>query len=119
MDSRLRNQVLAEWRGLREPPAPPDRGRPVSAAMEEVMRRLGLADRLHEAQVLSAWKEIVGDFLAAHSCPSALREGVLYVQVLQPSVHFELDRNHKKLVLQRLKDRFGAGVIRKIQFRVG
>ena len=119
MNPRLRNQVLAEWRGIREPSTPPDRARAVSAAMEEVMRKLGLGDRLHEAQILSAWKEIVGDFLATHSCPRALREGVLYVQVLQPTVHFELHSNYKKMILQRLKDRFGSAVIRKIQFRVG
>lgn len=119
MNPRLRSQVLAEWRGIGEPPAPRDRTRAVASAMEDVMHKLGLGDRLHEAQVNDAWKDIVGDFLAAHSCPSALREGTLYVRVLQPSVHFELDRNHKKEVLSRLKERFGAGVIRKIQFRVG
>ncbi len=83
------------------------------------MLRLGLADRLHEAQVLAVWKEIVGDFLAAHSCPAALRDRVLYVRMLQPAVHFELDRNQKKLVLQRLRERFGEKTIREVRFRVG
>ena len=119
MNPQLRKQALAEWRGYREETRPADKGRAVSATLVQVMRDLGLADRLHEAQVLDTWKEIVGDFLATHSCPSALRDGVLYIQVLQPSVHFELDRNHKRLVLRRLKDRFGEKTIREVRFRVG
>jgi len=36
--------------------------------------------------------KIVGDFIAAHSAPVALREGVLYVRVLQPALHYELEQ---------------------------
>jgi hypothetical protein len=38
------------------------------------MQRLGLRERLHEA-VIDAWSKIVGEFIAAHSAPVALREG--------------------------------------------
>lgn len=119
MESRLRNKVFAEWRGLPEKAPRPERGRTIFDAMEEVMKRLGLQDRLHEAQITGVWRELVGDFLAGHSSPSRLRDGILYVQVLQPSVHFELDRNCKRDVLTRLKERFGSKVIREIRFRVG
>ena len=83
------------------------------------MRDLGLAERLHEAQILAAWKEIVGEFIAAHSCPSRMRDGIVYVQVLQPTVHYELDRVWKKEILQKLKKRFGGKTIRDVRFRIG
>jgi len=38
----------------------------------------------------------------------ALREGVLYVRVLQPSLHFELEQIAKTEILRKLKRRFGA-----------
>ena len=49
------------------------------------MQRLGLRERLHETEVIDAWSKTVGEFIAAHSAPVALREGVLYVRVLQPA----------------------------------
>ncbi len=119
MESRLRNKVYSEWRGLPEKSVPPERGKAIVDAMEEVMARLGLQDRLHQAQILGVWKELVGDFLASHSSPSRLRDGVLYVQVLQPSVHFELDRHWKRQVLTLLKERFGSKMVRDVRFSVG
>lgn len=119
MNRHLREQVLAEWRGL--PQKPPREDRTVSAAetVGKVMQRLGLNERLHEAQVQQCWREIVGAFIAEHSCPSRLRDGILFVQVVQPTVHYELDRVWKPRILKMLKARFGARVIRDIRFRAG
>lgn len=58
-------------------------------------------------------------FIAAHSAPAALREGILYIRVLQPALHYELDQVSKIDILRKLKQRFGAKVIRDIRFRVG
>ena len=83
------------------------------------MQRLGLKERLHETEVMDAWAKIVGDFIAAHSSPVALREGILYVRVLQPALHYELEQVSKIDVLRKLKQRFGAKTIRDVRFRVG
>ncbi|MGC3991493.1 MAG: DciA family protein [Chthoniobacteraceae bacterium] len=61
----------------------------------------------------------MGDFLAKHSQPSKLRDGILYVQVLQPTVHYELDRVWKPQVLKKLKARFTGKVIRDLRFVIG
>jgi predicted nucleic acid-binding Zn ribbon protein len=55
----------------------------------------------------------------AHSAPIALREGVLYVRVLQPAVYYELKQMCKSEILRKLRQRFGAKTIRDIRFRVG
>ena len=83
------------------------------------MQRLGLKERLQESEVIDAWANIVGEFIAAHSAPVALREGVLYVRVLQPALHYELEQVSKIDILRKLKRRFGGKVIRDVRFRVG
>jgi predicted nucleic acid-binding Zn ribbon protein len=83
------------------------------------MKTLGLADRLNSGEVLQAWKDIAGEFFALHSSPQHLKDGVLYVHVLQPTVHFELDRVWKREILDKLKKRFGSRVVREIKFRLG
>ena len=57
--------------------------------------------------------------IAAHSSPVLLREGILYVRVLQPALHYELEQVSKIDILRKLKLRFGAKVIRDVRFRVG
>lgn len=84
-----------------------------------LMQKLGLKERLREAEVIDAWGEIVGEFIAAHSAPSSLRDGVLYVRVLQPSLHYELERIAKTEVLRKLKQRFHGRTIRDVRFRIG
>jgi len=61
----------------------------------------------------------VGEFIAAHAVPVALREAVLYVRVLQPALHYELEQISKPEILRKLKQRFGGKTIRDIRFPVG
>jgi hypothetical protein len=44
---------------------------------------------------------------------------VLYVRVLQPALHYELEQISKSEILRKLKQRFGGKTIRGIRFRVG
>ncbi|MHA3771745.1 DUF721 domain-containing protein [Verrucomicrobiota bacterium sgz303538] len=116
---KLRARVIAEWRGLPEIPFVRDTAKPISDALTKVMTGLGLKDRLKEDEVLKAWGEIVGDFIAKHSAPQRLKDGVLTVRVLQPTVHYELDRVWKRELLDKLKRRFGSRLVREIRFRIG
>ena len=58
-------------------------------------------------------------FGAVHSALVAMREGILYVRVLQPALHRELEQISKTEILRKLKQRFGSKTIRDIRFRVG
>jgi len=117
--AQLRARVLADWRGLPQAAERPDRAALVGDAVRKVMAGLGLKDRLRADEVMSAWHEVVGEFVAKHSAPQQLMNGVLTVRVLQPTVHFELDRFWKPKILAMLKERFGKGVVREVKFRVG
>jgi len=111
--------ILSEWRGLPDPPAKPDRQTTASDVIGKVMASLGLGERLRQEEVLGAWKEIVGDFIASHAAPHRLQNGVLFVQVLQPTMHYELDRVWKPKILKKLKERFGNRIVKEIKFRIG
>lgn len=112
----IRRRVLEDWRGLPENREPPDRCVAVGDALKKLLPRLGLSERLNEQEVQNAWLEIVGDFLAGQSTPVSLRGGVLIVQVVQPTVRYELDRSWKPDVLKKLQARFGARHIREVRF---
>ena len=114
----LRKKALADWRGLNEPDERPDKCLAVGILLQKILPKLGLNERLGEQQIMEAWQEIVGDFLARHSLPVGLSGGVLTVQVLQPSVRYELDRNWKSDILSKLQSRFGPRIVREIRFRL-
>jgi predicted nucleic acid-binding Zn ribbon protein len=119
MNRSLRALAIAEWRGLPEPKTRPDRFQSAEDLLPKLMQRLGLKERLHETEVIDAWGKIVGEFIAAHSSPVALCEGILYVRVLQPALHYELEQVSKMDILRKLKQRFGGKTIREIRFRLG
>jgi predicted nucleic acid-binding Zn ribbon protein len=119
MNPSLRAAVIAEWRGLPERRMRAHRWQSPAELVPKLMQRLGLRDRLYETEVIDAWSKIVGEFIAAHSTPFALRDGILYVRVLQPALHYELEQVSKIDILRNLKKRFGAKTIRDVRFRVG
>jgi predicted nucleic acid-binding Zn ribbon protein len=116
MTPSLRRHVLEEWRGLPEPRAG-DRMVEVKDGIERFINKLGLSERICEAEILAAWRDIVGGFIAEHASPSRLVNGTLHVRVLQPTVRYELDRTWKPKILLKLQERFGRKAIREIQFR--
>jgi predicted nucleic acid-binding Zn ribbon protein len=119
MNASLRAAVIAEWRGLPEKKMLTERWQSPAELMPRLMQRLGLRERLRETEVIEAWSKIVGEFIAAHSSPVALREGIVYVRVLQPALHYELEQISKSEILRKLKQRFGGKTIRDVRFRVG
>jgi predicted nucleic acid-binding Zn ribbon protein len=119
MNSALRATVVQEWRGLPQITPRRDRWQQSCDLLPALMQKLGLKERLRETEVIEAWSSIVGEFIAAHSAPVSLREGVLYIRVLQPSLHYELEQIAKAEVLRKLKQRFGSKTIRDLRFRLG
>src|SRR5262249_29678079 len=99
MSPSLRATVIAEWRGLPANPFRPDRWREPRELVPGLMQQFGLSERLHENEVIDAWKSIVGEFIAAHSQPISLRSGVLFVRVLQPVLHYQFEQISKADIL--------------------
>ena len=118
MNPRLRSKVIADWRGMPEQPFPQETWKAVGGVLEKVITQLGLEKRVREEEILRAWQDIVGPFIALHSTPQRLVEGVLHIRVLQPAMLYELDRTLRADILAKLKQRFGRAV-RDVKFRVG
>ena len=119
MRHSFRKRVIEEWRGLPEPDEKGDRTVSVREVLDQLAPKLGLESRLRQEEIVAVWVEIVGDFFARHSRPTKLHQGILIVNVLQPTVLYELDRQWKALILTRLKGRFGGKVIKELRFRIG
>lgn len=119
MAQSLRKRVIQEWRGLPEPEGKQDRTLSIREVLVQLAPKLGLEGRMREEEIIAAWAEIVGDFFAKHSRPVRLHQGALVVNVLQPTVLYELERQWKPVILAKLKKRFGGKVIRELRFRVG
>jgi predicted nucleic acid-binding Zn ribbon protein len=119
MNTAFREAVIAEWRGLPGRTVRPERCQTTAELLPKLIQKLGLRERLRETEIMQAWTALVGEFIAAHSCPISLRDGILYVHVLQPALHYELDRVSKPQILKRLKQRFGGKTIRDLRFRLG
>jgi|SRR6478752_7225744 predicted nucleic acid-binding Zn ribbon protein len=119
MRRSFRNRVIQEWRGLPEPDEKEDRFVSIREVLDQLAPKLGLESRLRQEEIVAAWVEVVGDFFARHSRPTRLHQGILIVNVLQPTVLYELDRRWKMLILTRLKERFGSKLIKELRFRLG
>lgn len=83
-----------------------------------VMKRLGLDQRLHQAQVFHQWAQIVGAEIAKHAQPVSMKNMLLVVAVDHPVWHQQL-LPLKPLILQKVRDRIGKTAVRDIVFRIG
>ena len=119
MQPYLRKQLIEEWRGLPQPDKEIDRTVSIRTVLNELATKLKCESLLREEEIIGAWKEIVGDFFALHSRPLKLNQGILIVNVLQPTLLCELERNYKPLILGKLKKRFGSKTIKAVRFRFG
>lgn len=114
----IRADMLAEWRGYREPRKAADQTLPLATLLGVVLTSLGLPNRLKEDDVLAAWSEIAGPVLAPHSQPDKLRNGTLHVRVLQPTIRFELQRQRASIAA-KLREKFGESMVKDVRLLFG
>ena len=82
------------------------------------MARIGLAQRFRESALQDQWREVMGDFVAAHTRPAGLHRNVLTVEVDHSAWLHEMTLFHKKAMLQNLRKRFPDLGIKDIRFRL-
>ena len=101
-------------------PLPEAGGRPpqrISASLDAVARNLGGRGGPALGALLQRWPVVVGEQLAAHSRPLALRDNVLTIGVDEPAWAAQLGWLEAD-VLRRLGEALGAGVVTRITVRV-
>ncbi len=117
MTPALRAKVLREWHPFAADPPTPS-APALAQVVPDVLKRLGLEQRLWESQLFERWGEIVGEFNARLCQPAHLRNGRLTIHVTHPAYIQEL-RPHKGLLLQKIQQCLGKTCVRDILFRVG
>ena len=104
--SRIREEILREWRGAEEPA---DLNAGIHLAQKfvaAILRAAGAEDGLHEDQVRATWKELAGDFIARHTEPISVKGGNLVLRVTQPALRFQLEQM-KPMLLTRIRNQLG------------
>jgi len=81
-------------------------------------KRLGLESRLFELRLQHQWQTIVGDPIAAHTCPDQIRFKKLYL-IVRNSVWLQQLMFLKPSLIAKLNERAGTELITDIAFRVG
>ncbi len=116
--SRIREEILREWRGADEP-ADLNAGIYQAANfVAAILRAAGAEDGLHEDQVRATWKELAGEFIARHTEPVSVKNGHLVLRVTQPALRFQLEQM-KPMLFARIRTQLGETRIKSIKFTLG
>ena len=98
------------WRPIPEPPEP----RPLAASLDRVASAFGGGTRASTlSTVFATWPSLVGESVAAHCAPRALRDGHLVVAVDEPGWASQL-RWLEADLLRRLAEVLGEGQVTRV-----
>jgi len=89
----------------------------VRASLDRVVRRLGGPSADVATRVFGRWEDLVGEGIAAHSRPVAVRGSTLVLAVTDPAWATQL-RFLESDIVQRLAEELGPGTIDSIEVRV-
>lgn len=87
----------------------------ISQAIQELLKTQHLKPRFDEANVVVSWERIVGKAIAKRTRRIYIRDKVLFVELLSPSLKHDLGF-HKPQMLELFKKEFGAEVVSEIVF---
>jgi hypothetical protein len=90
----------------------------LSATLARLLASRGWTSRLREYRVVGKWERIVGDVIALHSRPAALRGKKLTVAVDSPAWMQQLTLLKPEL-LEKLNRHLGEGAVASIVLKIG
>jgi hypothetical protein len=115
---REKDQALADWFGV-SPHA--DRTQPpmsLDQVLSQLLSKISVNVQQYTPEELNAhWRNVAGDFLGNNAELAAIKNGVAYVNVLQPAMRYHM-LQWKNVLLEKLQKEFGDGVIKSISFRI-
>ncbi len=92
--------------------------KPLRSILDDSLKSLGLHGPMKGYSVWGAWREIVGDAVAANARPSVIRNRILFIEVSHPTWVQQL-QFLKPTLLGKLNGFLGEPLIEDIRFRVG
>jgi hypothetical protein len=91
---------------------------PIHAILEKTLKTLEIDVPLKTYTLLGAWKEIVGEPVAAQSQPRLIRNHILFVDVIHSTWMQQL-QFLKSSLLERVNAFLGESLIQDIRFKLG
>jgi len=89
---------------------------PISGALEQFAKDLGISRPLGQYSVLTSWEEIVGEQIARVTRAERIEDGVLLVRVATAPWRAELSLRRGE-ILEKVNAVAGKGIVREIRFR--
>lgn len=89
----------------------------IGILVQDVLKNLGVLDRLGEAKVFQLWGDIVGEGIERVTTPLRVEGHKLFVGVESAVQRQELVYS-KKEILEKINGLIGSGIIRDISFTV-
>jgi len=86
--------------------------------VDKLLQGLGLDERLQQYKALIIWEEVVGPQIAARTRPVRIREGVLEINVDQPTWMQQLQLMKPK-ILSQLNARLGKAGLKDLYLKRG
>ncbi|MCK4509951.1 MAG: DUF721 domain-containing protein [Desulfuromonadales bacterium] len=86
--------------------------------VDKLLKGFGLDERLHQYRALIIWEEVVGPQIAARTRPVRIREGVLEVNVDQPTWMQQLQFMKPK-ILKQLNAELGKATVKDLYLKRG
>lgn len=84
----------------------------------DVVKKMGLGDRLWEQQLLDQWADLVGPAVARHAQPGRIERKILHVYIDSSAWLNELKRYGERQMLDNLQARFGRGRIAGLRLQL-
>jgi len=86
--------------------------------VDKLLQGLGLDEKLHQYRALIIWEDVVGPQIAARTKPVRIREGILEVNVDQPTWMQQLQLMKPKILAQ-LNAELGKATIKDLFLKRG
>ncbi|MEO0088025.1 MAG: DUF721 domain-containing protein [candidate division WOR-3 bacterium] len=85
--------------------------------LPEVLRKLGLWEKLIEKEVVFKWKEIVGENFYPRIKPIDVKDNILYLQT--PSAEWKTELNYlKEELINKINEKMGFKIIKDIKILI-
>ena len=91
---------------------------PVGEDLDALLSRLGMPKVVDMSRLVAEWEERAGPEFAAASRPAGFSDGELVVEAVDGAAASILKYRAGSL-LDRLADRLGEGIVKRIRIRVG
>lgn len=88
--------------------------RPMSDAVETLMRGMGWTEQIEVSNVTGRWREVVGEQIAQHSVPLGFDDGILTVQASSTAWSTQLTIISGQ-IRHRLNEEFGRDIVRELK----